>query len=200
MCVCLYDGTNTEGSVVTQTTQQQPPPPPPPPQPPSSAGVGFSYASTADNLVDTEEEVGEDLYQFLQSFFAANPRFATNPFYVFGESYGGHYVPAVGHRIFEANQQQAAGGKEQQTRINLKVRGFGWCVCVLCGCVCGCVCVCPYVRTVGPRGFENGKLWRVSHPSFLKQQGLGIGNGLTDPEVRVSAWSCLRRSVATIVA
>lgn len=66
-----------------------------------------------------------------QSFFAANPRFASNPFYVFGESYGGHYVPAVGHRIFAANQQQP---QEQQTRINLA--------------------------------------------------GLGIGNGLTDPEIQ----------------
>jgi hypothetical protein len=28
--------------------------------------VGFSYASKDDNLVDTEDEVGEDLYQFLQ--------------------------------------------------------------------------------------------------------------------------------------
>ncbi len=28
--------------------------------------MGFSYASKADSVVNTEEEVGEDLYQFLQ--------------------------------------------------------------------------------------------------------------------------------------
>lgn len=53
-------------------------------------------------------------------------------------SYGGHYVPAVGHKIFEANKEIAAataaagqGQKQQQqepqpeqqrVRINLKVR------------------------------------------------------------------------------
>ena len=34
--------------------------------PPPAAGVGFSYADKSDELVDTEAEVGEDLYRFLQ--------------------------------------------------------------------------------------------------------------------------------------
>lgn len=53
------------------------------------AGVGFSYQSSADSVTDSEDQVAEDIYQFLQSFFTANPQFTNNDFYVFGESYGG---------------------------------------------------------------------------------------------------------------
>lgn len=62
-----------------------------------------------------------------QSFFEANPHFASNPFYVFGESYGGHFVPAFCHHIYTANQQLAANAvgeqqqQQQQIQINLKV-------------------------------------------------------------------------------
>ena len=53
------------------------------------AGVGFSYQDSGDSVTDTEEEVAEDLYHFLQSFLTANPEFVKNDLYVFGESYGG---------------------------------------------------------------------------------------------------------------
>jgi len=52
------------------------------------AGVGFSYQASGDSVTDTEEEVAEDLYHFIQSFLTANPQFVKNDFYVFGESYG----------------------------------------------------------------------------------------------------------------
>jgi cathepsin A (carboxypeptidase C) len=66
------------------------------------AGAGFSYADTA-GYDSTEAEIAEDLYNFLQDFFAAHPEWADNAFYVFGESYAGHYVPAVSHRIWLGN-------------------------------------------------------------------------------------------------
>ncbi|EWM30038.1 serine protease family [Nannochloropsis gaditana] len=94
------------------------------------AGVGFSYDGPGDKVTDTEDEVAEDLYHFLQSFLTANPQYIKNEFYVFGESYGGHFVPAVAHKIFVANIQNSG----QAIPINL--------------------------------------------------QGLGIGNGMTDPELQ----------------
>jgi carboxypeptidase C (cathepsin A) len=50
-----------------------------------------------------------------QAFFAAHREYAKNDFFVTGESYGGHYVPAVTARLHEANKKR--GGLP----INLKV-------------------------------------------------------------------------------
>jgi len=90
-------------------------------------GVGYSYGDKSD-YDSNEEEVGEDLYHFLQAFFEDHPQYQKNAFYVFGESYGGHYVPNVAHRVWQGNQNN------EGLPINLK--------------------------------------------------GLGIGNGLTDPEIQ----------------
>ncbi|ETP43878.1 hypothetical protein F442_09507, partial [Phytophthora nicotianae P10297] len=82
-------------------------------------GVGFSYGDRSE--YDTsEKEVGDDMYHFLQEFFKALPEYQKLPFYVFGESYAGHYVPAISHRIFTGNQQ-----KEGPVEINLKGFGIG---------------------------------------------------------------------------
>jgi cathepsin A (carboxypeptidase C) len=56
------------------------------------AQVGFSVGS---DIATNEDEVGADMLAFTQALFAARPDLVANPFYVFGESYGGHYVPAV---------------------------------------------------------------------------------------------------------
>jgi carboxypeptidase C (cathepsin A) len=45
------------------------------------------------------------MYEFLQHFFTEKPQFKDAPFFVTGESYGGHYVPAVANRIWKGNQQ-----------------------------------------------------------------------------------------------
>ena len=44
------------------------------------------------------------MLDFLQEFFDAHPEVATNEVFVTGESYAGHYVPAVSHRIWKYNQ------------------------------------------------------------------------------------------------
>jgi len=56
-------------------------------QPP---GTGFSKGKWDFG----EEGVAEDMYQFLQVFFKAKPEY-NKKFYVTGESYAGHYIPAV---------------------------------------------------------------------------------------------------------
>jgi cathepsin A (carboxypeptidase C) len=80
------------------------------------AGVGFSYGVMNDQ---NETMVGEDMYHFLQSFFTKHPEYAASEFYVFGESYGGHYAPAIASRIFEGNN------KKEGLIINLKGVGVG---------------------------------------------------------------------------
>lgn len=67
------------------------------------AGVGFSYADKA-GYDHNETEVANDMYKFMQAFYAAYPQYATNDFFVYGESYGGHYAPATAHRIWKGNK------------------------------------------------------------------------------------------------
>jgi serine carboxypeptidase-like clade IV len=44
------------------------------------------------------------MLDFLQEFLDAHPEVADNEVFVTGESYAGHYVPAVSHRIWQYNQ------------------------------------------------------------------------------------------------
>mmetsp|Transcript_22592 Transcript_22592/g.49537 ORF Transcript_22592/g.49537 Transcript_22592/m.49537 type:complete len:485 (-) Transcript_22592:38-1492(-) len=82
-------------------------------QPP---GTGFSKGTWDHN----EDGVAEDMYQFLQALFQAMPQYNKN-FFVTGESFAGHYIPAVTHRIFEGNTKLAAG----DVKIDLKGMGIG---------------------------------------------------------------------------
>lgn len=70
------------------------------------AGVGFSTGKENDS---DEAMVAADMYAFLQGFFKAHPELADNPFFVIGESYGGHYAPATANGIYQGNQALAPG-------------------------------------------------------------------------------------------
>lgn len=63
------------------------------------AGVGFSYGDAGDEDHD-EAGVARDMYYFLHEFSAANgDLLQKNEFYIYGESYGGHYAPAIAYRV-----------------------------------------------------------------------------------------------------
>ncbi|XP_043937227.1 lysosomal protective protein-like [Protopterus annectens] len=66
----------------------------------SPVGVGYSYSD--DKKYQTnDEEVAENNYLALQSFFKKFPDFTQNEFYIIGESYGGIYVPTLGLKIMK---------------------------------------------------------------------------------------------------
>jgi cathepsin A (carboxypeptidase C) len=65
------------------------------------AGVGYSYGDETDS---GEQMVSEDAFYFLQAFFQTHPEYAKSPLFITGESYGGHYVPAIAHRVHKGNQ------------------------------------------------------------------------------------------------
>ncbi|CEP01221.1 unnamed protein product (mitochondrion) [Plasmodiophora brassicae] len=83
------------------------------------AGTGFSYCDNDDDYVVSEAQVGEDMFEFLQGFFDRYPQYAKLPLFVTGESYAGHYVPAVANRIFNGNK--AAEGRH----VNLAGAAIG---------------------------------------------------------------------------
>lgn len=78
--------------------------------------VGYSYGAKVDH---NETEVAEDMYHFVQEFLKAHPEYAKLELYIFGESYGGHYAPAVSNRIFQGNK------KNDGIFVNLKGVGVG---------------------------------------------------------------------------
>lgn len=63
-----------------------------------------SLASVVQCFTYSSNHIPADVFRFLQEFFLSHPEYANNPFYVFGESYGGHYAPAVTHRVWQGNK------------------------------------------------------------------------------------------------
>jgi len=81
-------------------------------------GTGFSYGTGFDK---DEASVSKDMYDFLQQFFQSHKEYADLPFYAFGESFAGHYIPAVSHFINEANKDLPTGA----IKINLQGTSVG---------------------------------------------------------------------------
>merc|ERR1719230_1900590 len=64
--------------------------------------VGYSMVGNAVKLTDL-------LMPALQDFYTLYPRFLHVPLYIMGESYGGHYVPALAQRILALGQNSGVG-------------------------------------------------------------------------------------------
>lgn len=85
-------------------------------------GTGLSYVDGLRDYVKTEEEVGDYMYIFFQQFFKMFPQYADLPFFITGESYGGHYVPAIASRIVQGN----LNGEGHKIPLQAVAIGDGW--------------------------------------------------------------------------
>ncbi|KAF9583969.1 hypothetical protein BGW38_007971 [Lunasporangiospora selenospora] len=65
--------------------------------------VGYSYGNSVSNTVSA----AKDVYALLQVFFKEFPQYQRLDFHVAGESYAGHYIPAIGTEINEQNKKMA---------------------------------------------------------------------------------------------
>lgn len=65
-------------------------------------GVGFSYNNASIKVTNTSQ-AADHFITFLQNFFKNNPKFGLgqNPLYLAGESYAGHYIPAIAEKILD---------------------------------------------------------------------------------------------------
>ncbi|GLE03940.1 hypothetical protein PINS_up012851 [Pythium insidiosum] len=88
------------------------------------SGVGFSAYDDAADTDHTEVDVGKNIYAFLDGFLAKHPQFVGRPFFITGESYGGHYVPGAAHYIWQQNKR-LAGDNNAPVKINLQGIAIG---------------------------------------------------------------------------
>ncbi|KAJ4777805.1 Carboxypeptidase [Rhynchospora pubera] len=79
-------------------------------------GTGFSYSTDNGDTCHDENCVSTDLYNFLQAFFTQHPEYADNDFYITGESYAGHYIPAFAGRVHQGNKNNEG--------IHINLKGF----------------------------------------------------------------------------
>ncbi|CAO0801662.1 unnamed protein product [Mucor circinelloides] len=63
--------------------------------------VGYSHGSGGASNTDA---AAKDVYAFLQLFFKEFPQYADLDFHISGESYAGHYIPAIGGVINDNNK------------------------------------------------------------------------------------------------
>jgi len=78
-------------------------------------GTGYSYLEKSSGYVTNEIQMAIDMYKTLEGFMGLHPEYATQDFYIFGESYAGKYVPYLASYIVN----------QTNTTINLKGVGMG---------------------------------------------------------------------------
>ncbi|EER14385.1 hypothetical protein Pmar_PMAR010743, partial [Perkinsus marinus ATCC 50983] len=83
------------------------------------AGTGFSVGPFVNN---GSFEAADDLYMALQEFFAEYTQYGGKDFYITGESYAGHYIPAIAHKIWRENTK----GIEPHINLRGLAIGNGW--------------------------------------------------------------------------
>jgi cathepsin A (carboxypeptidase C) len=68
-------------------------------------GTGFSHAKNPTHFARNEAMIAENFYRFLLKFYAKYPEFKGRELYITGESYAGHYIPAIGDFIIHQNDE-----------------------------------------------------------------------------------------------
>lgn len=69
------------------------------------AGVGFSFSTDPDVLYNFNDEMASiDNILTIKAFFHKFPERKQNKFFVASESYGGHYIPQITHRILSKSE------------------------------------------------------------------------------------------------
>ncbi|KAJ2807328.1 hypothetical protein H4R21_000526 [Coemansia helicoidea] len=87
--------------------------------------TGFSYGS----MVNNSASAADDFVPLLLLFYKAYPEHYAGGLHVFGESFAGHYIPAIGSAIVDHNAKAAPAGSTEvdpaHLRIPLRSVGIG---------------------------------------------------------------------------
>jgi carboxypeptidase C (cathepsin A) len=82
--------------------------------------TGFSYAAESSDLRNNTLDATVYLYSFFQTLAAKYPVWFKRDIYVFGESYAGHWLPALAYKIIQENQSAGITGV-----IPIPLKGIG---------------------------------------------------------------------------
>ncbi|KAF8126125.1 Alpha/Beta hydrolase protein [Boletus edulis] len=84
--------------------------------------VGYSYVEDG-STVNTSPVAGKDVHAFLQLFFSRFSEYASLPFHLAAESYGGTYAPNIASVIYDENKKvpltTSSDATDALVRINL---------------------------------------------------------------------------------
>lgn len=120
-------------------------------------GTGFSFTDSPDGYAKTEEDVAANLLTVLSQFYLVFPSKAKVPLYLTGESYAGHYIPALGNAIYKHNAALAPGNPGYIPLVGLAI-GDGWIDPVRVPCVCMRACKHEHPRSVSLRLYSTSML------------------------------------------
>ena len=70
-------------------------------------GVGYSYFDEDADSVTGSNAAAKDVYAFLDLFFSKFPHLISKKFHISGESYAGHYLPAIANEIAIVHKEDA---------------------------------------------------------------------------------------------
>ncbi|ORX51236.1 peptidase S10, serine carboxypeptidase [Hesseltinella vesiculosa] len=84
--------------------------------------VGYSYGKSK---VRSTVQSAENVYAFLRIFFEEFPQYAQHGFHISGESYGGHYLPAIAEEIINKNKFAEEQGRFRIPFQSMAI-GNGW--------------------------------------------------------------------------
>lgn len=88
------------------------------------AGVGFSFGDSKADLTTGDLQVAHDAYLFITKFLARYSEFQSNPFYLSGESYAGHYLPQLTIEILKHTTTSTSTSDSENEHININLKGF----------------------------------------------------------------------------
>jgi len=81
-------------------------------------GTGFSKARDPTHFAINEKMVAENFYRFLIKFYSRYPQFKNTPLFITGESYAGHYIPAIADFIVQ--------NPDEDIKLSGVAIGNGW--------------------------------------------------------------------------
>ena len=86
--------------------------------------TGFSYSENPDDRCYDEECVSRDMVDFMSALLEARPDLRQRDFYVTGESYAGHYVPAVAYHVFLASHAGQKYSSSSKISLDIQLKGL----------------------------------------------------------------------------